>query len=236
MITILLVILGLFVIISVNNVIICVLCSMMKKKNKSNVVDIENNRQALDFGTRFRKKVRNCLSGYIIYTIKIIGKIPSNSLRVFILKNVYRMDIGKNVSIHSDFVARHPWNITIGNGSVIGDYVYLDGRKGINIGNNVNISTGVCVWTMQHDVNDPQFRVNNNMGKVIIEDRVWLSCRVIVLPKTRIGKGSVVAAGAVVTKDCSEYKIYGGIPAKPIGDRNKELIYEFNKFEDLWFV
>lgn len=65
--------------------------------------------------------------------------------------------------------------------------------------------------------------------------RVWISSRVTVLPKTKIYEGAVVAAGAVVTKNCEAYTIYGGIPAKKIGERSKKLFYEFTgRHEVFW--
>lgn len=63
---------------------------------------------------------------------------------------------------------------------------------------------------------------------MIIGNRVWLSCRTVVLPGVTIGEGSVIAAGAIVTKNVEPYSIYGGIPAKKIGDRNRNLTYEFD--------
>ena len=63
----------------------------------------------------------------------------------------------------------------------------------------------------------------------------WISSRVTVLPKTKIYEGAVVAAGAVVTKNCEAYTIYGGIPAKKIGERSKKLFYEFTgRHEVFW--
>lgn len=55
------------------------------------------------------------------------------------------------------------------------------------------------------------------------------------MPKTKIYEGAVVAAGAIVTKNCEAYTIYGGIPAKKIGERSKKLFYEFTgRHEAFW--
>lgn len=146
------------------NFVIFLLCGYMKKKGITNEnVQADTQKQA----NRLKMMLRNCLSGFIILNLKRVGKLPSNNLRTLLLKYIYHMKIGKSVLIHSDFTIRHPWNISIDDGSVIGDYCYLDGRKGIKIGKNVNISTGVCIWTMEHDVNDPYFRVNQKFGQVV---------------------------------------------------------------------
>ena len=60
----------------------------------------------------------------------------------------------------------------------------------------------------------------------MIDDYVWIGIGVIVLQGVHIGKGAVVCAGAVVTKDVGEYEIVAGVPAKKIGERNKDLDYK----------
>jgi len=63
---------------------------------------------------------------------------------------------------------------------------------------------------------------------VIIEDYAWVSSRTTLLPGVTIGKGAVVAAGAVVTKSVEPYTVVGGVPAKKIGERSKELNYKLS--------
>jgi len=63
---------------------------------------------------------------------------------------------------------------------------------------------------------------------VVIEDRVWIGYRAIVLPGVKIGEGAVVGAGAVVAKDVEPYAIMAGNPARKIGERPKGLIYDCN--------
>lgn len=87
---------------------------------------------------------------------------------------------------------------------------------------------------MQHDPQCPNFGVES--APVVIEDYAWLSCRSIILPGVTVGKGAVVAAGAVVTKSVESYTIVGGIPAKPIGKRNPNLDYVLGKEGSICFV
>ena len=54
---------------------------------------------------------------------------------------------------------------------------------------------------------------------VVIGDDVWIGRRVIILPGVTVGGGSIIAAGAVVSKDVKPYSIVGGVPAKQIGNR-----------------
>ena len=107
--------------------------------------------------------------------------------------------------------------------SSVGDHCFLDYRGSIFIGKNVNISSQVLILTGDHDPQDKYFKSRGR--SVIIDDYVWLSTRSMILPGVTIGKGAVVAAGAVVTKDVLPYTIVGGIPARKIGDRNSDLDY-----------
>ena len=100
----------------------------------------------------------------------------------------------------------------------------LDGRGIIEIGNNVSISHGVKLITGGHNIRHRNFP--GIYEKIKIEDYAWLGVNCVILKGITIGKGAVVAAGAVVTKDVPEYTIVGGIPAKPIGKRTKNSDYK----------
>jgi acetyltransferase-like isoleucine patch superfamily enzyme len=97
------------------------------------------------------------------------------------------------------------------------------------MGENVNLSSNVSIYTEQHDHRDPWFRCTNGGNKkVIIGDRVWIGSNVIVLPGVKIGEGAVCCAGCVVTKDVKPYAVVTGIPAKKVNERPKDLHYVFN--------
>ena len=108
----------------------------------------------------------------------------------------------------------------------------LEGRGGrLMIGDNVDIAQETNIWTLEHDVNDNQH--SEIPGDVIIEDHVWIASRVTLLPGVKIGRGAVVASGAVVTRNIPPLAIVGGIPAKIIGYRKNDLTYKLNYFP--WF-
>lgn len=162
--------------------------------------------------------------------VKIFNKEISiaDYVRNFLYRNIFRVHIGKNAVIYYGAEIRSPWNLHIGEGSVIGDRAILDARNGIYIGENVNLSSGVWIWTLQHNVNDPYFATNNEGKCVKIGDRAWLSCRSVILPGVTIGEGCVIAASAVAAKSTEAFSIYGGVPCKKIADRNPNLEYRFN--------
>lgn len=169
--------------------------------------------------------------GYLRYAIYQIGLIPSIRVRTFIYRCL-GAHIAKKAVVHFRTEIRAPWNLTIGRGSIIGDNVLLDARHGIVIGRNVNFSSNASVYTLQHDHRDPDFGCYENQPdkklSVEIDDRAWIGSNVVVLPGVHIGEGAVCCAGCVVTKDVEPFAIVAGVPAKKIGERNRNLRYEFS--------
>ena len=153
-------------------------------------------------------------------------RIPSRTIRRAVLKKVLA-SYGKGSSFLRKVELLSPQNIEVGSHSVINSNTLLDGRGGkIVIGNNVDIARDVNIWTLEHDPNDDYHRTKG--GDVIIEDFVWIASRVTILPNVHIGKGAVIASGAVVTRDVQPMSIVGGVPAKIIGVRSSKLLYELN--------
>ena len=165
--------------------------------------------------------MRKYFNAFMWLSLGLISYIPIRFVRNFFLR-ILGMKINKAI-VYGTFHIRTPSKISIDEGTVIGHGVTLDGRNGITIGKNVNFSSEVMIWTMQHDYNDPHFGPVG--GPVTIHDYAWISVRAIILPNVTIGEGAVVAAGAVVTKDVEAYTIVGGVPAKKIATRNKLLDY-----------
>lgn len=150
----------------------------------------------------------------------------SRRIRRSIVKR-YFGKVGDATSVLRKVTFFCPNTIYIGNNCVINPLCILDGRGGkLIIGNNVDIGRETNVWTLEHDVNDDN---HGTLGSdTIIDDYVWISTRCTILPGVHIGKGAVVAAGAVVTKDVPPMAIVGGVPAKVIGERTNSLNYTLN--------
>ncbi len=160
------------------------------------------------------------------FGVELVGFFPSHSLRLLCYRHLFVVQIGKHSSIHRHCRMFHPSHVTIGNATVINRDVLLDGRMGVVIHDNVSISEGVIVLTLEHDLNNPDFE--NRGAPVVIEDYVFIGTRAILLPGVTIGKGSAVAAGAIVTHDVAPYTVVAGVPAKKIGTRNTDLRYSLN--------
>ncbi|MBD5286252.1 MAG: hypothetical protein HDS27_01760 [Bacteroides sp.] len=95
--------------------------------------------------------------------------------------------------------------------------------NGIYFGRNVLTGKGILITDNAHGATDrkvlemaPIQRPLESKGKVIIEDDVWIGDKASIMPGVRIGKGSIVAANSVVTRDVPPYCVVGGIPAKVI--------------------
>lgn len=164
-------------------------------------------------------------------TNHIIAHIPFFSLRHFWYRRILGMHLGLETSIlmgcfiyfYRPFY-RTAENIIIEDNSVINRRCTLDGRGGIEIGSNVSVSPEVMLLTSEHILNDPHFGVEDK--PIVIQNFAWVGSRAVILPGVTIGEGAVVAAGAVVSRDVPDYAVVGGVPAKKIGDRDRDLQYK----------
>lgn len=156
--------------------------------------------------------------------LQVTACLPTNVLRVACYRAFFGVKMGKGVRVEGGCqILGGPQRISIGARTVINRGVILDGRFPLSIGSDGSISTQSAILTLQHDLQAPDFRAVG--APVAIGDRVFIGTRAIVLPGVSIGEGAAVAAGAVVTRDVEPYVIVGGVPAKPIGTRPRNLTY-----------
>ena len=129
---------------------------------------------------------------------KLIGKKVDDSFRLF-------------PPIYTDFGL----NIEVGKNVFINSCCCFQDQGGIKIGENVLIGHKVVFATLDHDLN-PKKRSNMKALPINIAKDVWIGANATILPGVNIGEGSIVAAGAVVTKDVPPFSIVAGVPAKII--------------------
>lgn len=116
---------------------------------------------------------------------------------------------------------------------IIGDHTRIGLHNTIigpvTIGDHVNLAQGITVTALNHNFTDCHKRIDEQgvaTKPVIIEDDIWIGTNAVILPGVTIGHHSVVAAGAVVTKDVPPYSIAAGIPAiviKHLSTNNHQL-------------
>ena len=110
--------------------------------------------------------------------------------------------------------------VEIGDGTSIGDDSHITCINCVKIGKNVLIGRKVMISDNAHGVSDfeqmnihPLSRPLYSKGEVVIEDDVWIGEMACIMPGVRIGRGTVIGAGAVVTKSMPPYCVVGGVPA-----------------------
>ena len=118
-----------------------------------------------------------------------------------------------------------PWNISIGKNVAIGEFCFLDGNGGIEIGDWTLIAHNCSLISEDHSFNRtdiPIYYQKKEIAPIKIGKDVWLGCGVTVLKGVTIGDGAIIGAGSVVTKDIPSYAIARGVPAKVIKFRSSE--------------
>ncbi len=106
---------------------------------------------------------------------------------------------------------------------LVGDYTRIGLHNTIigpvTIGSHVNLAQGITVTALNHNFSDATLRIDQqgvSTQPVTIGDDVWVGANAVILPGVTVGSHSVVAAGAVVTKDVPEHTLVAGVPAKVI--------------------
>jgi maltose O-acetyltransferase len=113
-------------------------------------------------------------------------------------------------------------NLRVGQHSFVGR-VTLHLHRPITIGQQVTVNDGVTIFTASHDLNSATFATT--YGPVIVEDYAWIATGASIMPGVTIGRGAVVGAFAVVTKDVSAFTVVAGNPAKVVKRRTEHLNY-----------
>lgn len=132
------------------------------------------------------------------------------------LLRLFGAHIGKSL-VYRTVDIYDPANLSIGNMSCIGPYVEIYCKDRVEIGDNSVISQRAYVCTASHDVQSSVMALTTK--PIYIGNDVWVASRAIILPGADLGDGSVVAAGAVVSKSVSAWTIVGGNPAKELKKR-----------------
>lgn len=188
--------------------------------------------QSLEWPVAIKKIIVRFFNYWLDLKVALLWRIVSYIPFHFIRNSIFRVSgvkIGSKSTIHIGARFYNPSNISIGNGTIIGDHSLLDGRAQLTIGNHVDIASEVMIYNSQHNINSPEFEPISAPTK--IKDYVFIGPRAILLPGVTIGTGAVIAAGAVVTKDVADFDIVAGVSAKKIGERKpKKLSYRLGRF------
>lgn len=167
---------------------------------------------------------------------KVIVFWPSTPFGSWLRMNYYKLylnSLGKNVILESGVRFGDPSSIDIGDNCVFARNVNISSGNcfGVYIGNFVAIADGTYLRSGNHSFDNIDTPIqnqghwakslvyNDRKYSVIIEDDVWIGARVIILSGAKIGKGSVISAGSVISNEIPPYSIVVGNPGRVISNR-----------------
>ena len=110
-----------------------------------------------------------------------------------------------------NWVVQNPQGLKLGKETDIGAFTYINALHGVEIGDRVEIGSHCSIYSVS--------TIDHKTGKVVLKEDSRVGSHSTIMPGVTIGKGAVVGANAVVTRDVAPYSIVAGVPARPIGSR-----------------
>jgi len=201
------------------------------KISKSGIIFTDKHGNKLTVGEAVKKAFVRIINWYLDFELAILHFISDHIPLHLVRQSVFRfagLRMGKGSIVHMGVRFFSCRGIVVGEGTIIGYRTFLDGRASLKIGSHVDIASEVLIYNSEHNLEAETFEAIEE--PVEIGDYVFIGPRAIILPGVKIGRGAVVAAGAVVTKDVPDFAIVGGVPAKVIGERtNKNPKYRLGR-------
>ena len=187
----------------------------------------DNIRQSLKSSPRLKRMIDLIIMNQVRtrprWYVRMLAPLYQHRGKGSVIYNSVRMDtppyrhfsIGKYSVVESFCCINNAvGDVFIGDNTRIGLHSTIIGP--VKIGNNVNLAQGIVVTALNHNINNPCLRFDQqgvSTKEILIEDDVWIGANAVILPGVKIGKHSVVAAGAVVTKDVPAGTLVAGVPA-----------------------
>jgi acetyltransferase-like isoleucine patch superfamily enzyme len=168
----------------------------------------------------FRAKRRVLLT--LLPFASAIRNEPCRRFTSSVYRDVLLGRCGRNPRIKTGVMIDAPEQVAVGDGFNIGEYSFISGNGGVTIGDNVIIGHHVSILTSEHNYADTDVPIQAQglrLAPVTIGDDVWIGSGARILAGVTIGRGAIVAAGAVVTGDVPEHAIVAGVPARVVRSR-----------------
>ena len=158
----------------------------------------------------------------LLRVVQLVARVLPRMTFAWLRPRLYRLAgarIGARAAIYGviemEGQGRIAKNLSVGVNCMFTTPLYLNLNAPITIGSDVVIGHHVIIITDDHEIGPPWHRCGDRKARpVVIEDGVWIGARVTLLPGVTIGRGSVVAAGAVVNRDVPPNALVGGVPAR----------------------
>jgi maltose O-acetyltransferase len=159
-------------------------------------------------GKRLGRSVFHAATGLVCAVLP--GPLRGAGLRCLGVHIGRHTTIGRHLLLASS-------RLEVGDRVFVNAGVIVDNKASVIIEDDAAIGPGALITTAGHDMSSPRRRQGPvEPAPVHIGRGAWIGARAVVLPGVTVGEGSVVAAGAVVTRDCKPHTVYAGVPARPI--------------------
>jgi len=176
--------------------------------------------------TRSSSRVRDQLYFIGLALINTVNGLLPFALRP-LLYRLCAFRIHRDATVQGGVRFFHLSRLAIGEGTLVNRGVYLDNRGGLTIGAQVSIAHDCRIYSLGHDIHDGLF--TDKPQPVRIDDYCVLFAGAMVMPGVHLGRGAVVMAGSVVTRDVAPMRIVGGNPAQDLGPRQGEPTYRLDR-------
>jgi putative colanic acid biosynthesis acetyltransferase WcaF len=176
-------------------------------------LDVTANRNATKY-TR-KEQLMRVLWGFATPLFRFSPRICFG-WRSFLLR-LFGAKIGPETHIYNSATIYMPWNLEVGEQSSVGEHAYIYNLGRIIIGNRTTISQRAHLCAGTHDFTDPALPLLK--PPIIVNDQAWICADAFVGPGVTVGKGAIVGARAVVTKDVEPWVIVAGNPSRTIRTR-----------------
>jgi putative colanic acid biosynthesis acetyltransferase WcaF len=157
------------------------------------------------------------IAWFLISPVFINSYLPIPVAFKRLVLRIFGAKIGSNVTIKPKVNIKYPWLLSVGSNVWIGEEVWIDNLTDIVIKNNVCISQGAMLLAGNHNYKSPTFDLE--IGKILIEDGVWIGAKSVVCFGVTCGAHAVLTVSSVATKHLEPYGIYQGNPAQWVRTR-----------------
>lgn len=157
---------------------------------------------------------------FLINPVFINSYLPVPVGVKLLILRMFGARIGEGVMIKPKVNIKYPWLLIVQSYVWIGEEVWIDNLVEVTLGKNVCLSQGAMLLTGNHDYKNSRFDLK--VGKIVLEEGVWIGAKAIVCPHVTCHSHAVLAVNSVAVKDLEAYGIYQGNPAQYVRERKIE--------------